>query len=310
MAVWLWDNWVLMALFAAGGWALSCVIDVYFVGDGIYRDPSDGPLIMGLFCVIPLLASLGTVDWREPDWQAPPVAALAGLCYLLHVYFSFQALVMLNDAANAEIFNTLSVLLIPVFAFVLLGEKLALVNYAAIGLAAAGILVLARLQVLRLHRHVLGNLLASVFFVALATVLQAWVLKNVSYGTAVGLFSLSAFAAAIIVLALRPRRRQHIAGLCQRFGVIFVAVQLLELSAVFCSQRATDVGPSVSLVALIECALPLFIMAFSWIVGNALCLHRRLGTIQVRSSLALQTDAAPAKLASMSLILIAIVLVQ
>ena len=299
-----------MALLAAAGWALSCVIDVFFVGDGVYREPADGPLIMGLFCVIPLLATLGTIDWQEADSGATAVAALAGICYLLHVYFYFKALFLLNDATNAEIFNTLSVLIIPLFAFVLLGEKLAWINYAAIGLATAGILVLARLQMARLSRFVIAQLVASMIFVALATVLQAWVLQHVSYGTAVGLFSMSAFVAVVVVLAIRPCRRRHVAGLCRRFGVVFACVQLLELSAVFCSQRATDVGPSVSLVALIECALPLFVMAFSWLLGNALRFLADFESVSAKSSLALQTGAAPSKLTSMLLILTAILLVQ
>ena len=310
MLFWLSDNWVLMALFAAGGWALSCVIDVYFVGDGIYRDPADGPLIAGLFCVIPLTVTTGTVEWQPPGWPVASVAAFAGVSYLLHVYFYFRALFLLNDAANAEIFNTLSVAFVPLLAFALLGERLAWLNYAAIGLAAAGILLLVCLQAKRMTGPVIANLVASVVFISLVMVLQAWVLERVDYGTAAWLFSLSAFGAVVLVLAVRSRRRRHVASLCRRFGVIFVAVELTELGAVFCSQRATDVGPSVSLVALLECTLPLFVMIFSWAAVNAMRFRDGLDTVAVRSALALQTAAAPSKFLSMSMILVAIFLVQ
>ena len=87
-------------------------------------------------------------------------------------------------------------------------------------------------------------------------------------------------------------------------------MQILEIGAVFCSQRATDVGPSVSLVALLECALPLFVMAFSWAAAHALRYYDSFHTVTVRSSLALQTSAAPSKLLSVTLILAAMLLVQ
>ena len=41
--MWIFDNWVIMALAAAAAWALSSVIDICFVGSGVYRKASDGP---------------------------------------------------------------------------------------------------------------------------------------------------------------------------------------------------------------------------------------------------------------------------
>lgn len=306
----LWSSWIAMGLLSAATWGLSCVIDVCFVGEGIYRKPADGPIVAGLFCVLPFLAFSGPETTAEIDFGIVAATFLAGICYLLHVYFYFKALFALNDASNAEIFNTLSVLLVPVLAFLLLGEILPPLHYAAICLSIIGILVLIRLQLSTLTWQVAGLLGASVLFVSLVMVLQARVLQFASYETAVSLFSLTAFVASVCLLAARTRLRRRIVHLCKRFGLLFFAVQLLELTAMLGSQRATDVGPSVSLVALLECSLPVFVMVFSWMFLAASRYWPKTGVDGIRTALASQTDAYPAKLISLVLIVAAIGLVQ
>ena len=306
----LWGNWIAMGLISAAAWGLSCVIDVCFVGEGIYRKAEDGPVVAGLFCLVPFLAFSGPETTSEVDSGVVAAAFLAGICYLLHIYFYFKALFALNDASNAEIFNTLSVLFVPVLAFLLLGEILPPLHYVAIGLSIIGILVLIRFQLSTLTWQVAGLLGASVLFVSLVMVIQAWVLQFVAYDMAVSLFSLAAFVAAVCLLATKVRLRRRILALCKRFGVLFLAVELLELTAVLGSQRATDVGPSVSLVALLECSLPIFVMVFSFMFLLAARYWPKTSLDGIRTALASQTDAYPAKLFSLVLIVTAIGLVQ
>lgn len=310
MTLGILDNWVFMSLFATGAWALSCVIDVCFVSEGVYRKASDGPAIAGLFCIAPMLVSSSTLDWINIDWTIICVGMLSGVVFLLHILFYFKALFSLNDAVNAEIFNTLCVLFVPALAFLILGERLAWPNYAAIALAALGIAVLIRFQLSRLSFAVIGYLIASVVAVSLMMVMQAWVLRHTNYATAVWLFSAAAFATAILVFGVPGRSRRRIGKMCRQFGALFVVVQLLELGAVLGSQRATDLGPSVSLVALIECSLPIFVMAFSGLFALGADRWMPVRSLALRSTLSLQTVAAPSKIASMLLIVFAILLVQ
>ena len=310
MTLALLDNWIFVALLATGAWALSCVIDVFFVSSGIYRQASDGPAIAGLFCMVPILASTGTLDWISLDRAVVTVGMLSGVAFLLHIYLYFKALFALNDAVNAEILNTLCVLFVPVLAFVLLGERLGWANYAAIALAVLGILVLIRFQLSRLSFVVIGYLVASVVMVSLMMVMQAWVLQHTNYGTAVWLFSGSAFVTVILIFGIPRNRRRRIGKMCRRFGALFVIVQLLEVGAVLGSQRATDLGPSVSLVALVECTLPIFVMLFSGLFALVGRRWMPVRSLALRSALSLQTVAAPSKITSMSLIVVAIFLVQ
>ncbi len=306
----LWDSWIAMGLISAAAWGLSCVIDVCFVGEGIYREPAEGPLIAGLFCVMPLVALENQGTMFDVDPGVAAVALLAGICYLLHIYFYFKALFALNDSSNAEIFNTLSVLVVPVLAFILLGEILDPLHYVAIGLSICGILVLVRFQLSTMTWKVVVLLGTSVLFISLVMVMQAWVLQFVAYGAAVSLFSLAAFVTVVCVIAVRMRLRRRVLDLCRRFGLLLIGVQLLELGAVLGSQRATDVGPSVSLVALLECSLPVFVMAFSWMLLGVSRHWRATDTARIRVALATQNTAYPVKLVSIVLIVGAIGLVQ
>ena len=60
----LWNNWVLMALLTPMLWAVCCVIDVCLVGEEVYKHPSDGAIISGLFCIIPILFIMATHQGR------------------------------------------------------------------------------------------------------------------------------------------------------------------------------------------------------------------------------------------------------
>lgn len=306
----LWNSWVAMSLLSAAAWGLSCVIDVCFVGEGIYRKPVDGVLIAGLFCALPFLAFNEPGNTHDVDTGVVVVALLSGIFYLLHVYFYFKALFALNDASNAEIFNTLSVLIVPILAFFMLGELLPVRYYVAIGISVLGIVVLIRFQLSVLTWQVAVLLGVSVLFVSLVMVMQAWVLRFVDYKTAVSLFSASAVVAVLALLIGRGHLRQRVLVICRRIGWLLLVVEFLELTAVFGSQRATDVAPSVSLVALLECSLPIFVMVFSAMVLGVSRYWQKIGQDDVRVALASQTDAYPAKLFSLALIVVAISLVH
>ncbi len=309
------DTWILVALISAAAWGLSCVIDVCFVGEGIYRKPVDGPLVAGIFYIIPLtIFGLPATSFETTVFDIDPgivaIAAFSGIAYLLHIYFYFKALFALNDASNAEIFNTLSVLIVPVLAFVIIGEILKPIHYVALGLAMTGIVVLVSTQLLTLTWKVALHLGLSVLCISLSMVLQAWVLQFVEFQTAAWLFAAAIFLGVMGVLAARARTRRRIVRLCGRFGALFIGVEMLELVAVLGSQRATDLGPSVSLVALLECSLPVFVMLFSWLFYSLSRHFKVIDSASIRSALAMQTRAFPVKLISLTLIVYAIGLVH
>lgn len=278
------------------------------IGKRIYRQPSDGAMITGVFCIVPVILLLPRADDVLPPPPIVLTSAAAGVCYFLHVYFQFRALFVMNDACNAEIFNTLSVLFVPVLAFALLGERLAPMHYAAIGLALVSSLLLLRRQFARVRREALYWLLASVLCVSLAMVLQARSFAASGYAGGVLVFSLATLAMSIAMVCSSAERRARFVELWKRYAWLFVALEMFELTAVFTSQRATDLAPSVSLVALVECALPVFIVLFSAIACGVVRLHAG-ASIRLQAVLDGQSSNLSAKFLSLSLIALAIAIV-
>ncbi len=306
----IYNNWLLMALLAPLAFSISCVVDVCCVGERIFRYPSDGPIVSCLFWVLPLsVVLLGVGGWHYVTLENSMPALLSGLCYFLQIYFYYRALFVENDASRAEVFNSLSVLFVPVLAFVLIGEKLSPVLYVAISLALAGVIILLRGILSSAGRTSVLLLTVSVFFGSLSMVLDAWVFDQMPYWNGVILTALGSFLSALGVAITSRRRSRRIIALCWRLGWLFMLAELIHLFGAVAGQRATAIGPSVSLVALAECTQPLFVMALSLLLAAGARYGSRI-SLDMRQALALQTIGAPAKFASMSLIGLAVFITQ
>jgi drug/metabolite transporter (DMT)-like permease len=305
----LFESWFLFGLVAVAAWGLSCVIDACFVGEGVYRKPVDGPAVAGLFFLVPVL----TADPGDVTGVAPPVlitAFLAGAVLLLHLYLYFRALFEVNDASNAEIFNTLSVIIVPLLAIVALDEVLEPIHYLAVGISAVGILMLLRCDASSVTLRVAALLIASVVSISVVIVMQAWVLQSIGYASAIWWFSLGAFASSAALLIVNALLRRRVAKILRRHGLVIVGVQCLEVAAMLGSQKATDLGPSVTLVVLLECSLPLFVMLFSWVFLVYSRYWRAAGRRNLNKVLATQTGGLTGKLLSLAVIVLAIGLSQ
>ena len=306
----LWNNWLIIAFVAPAIWAISCIIDVCLVSERIYRSPSDGPVISGLFSALPCLIFFVESDgWDNVTSTTASPAVLAGACYFLHLHLYFKALFTINDASGIETFNNMSVLLVPMLAFVMLGEQLAPKYYVAIGLAFVGILILSRSGLSGIKRRAAVFLVHAVVCLSLVMVLEEWVFQQMGYWNGVALFAVGNLLPAILVGGIQRARRLRIMGLCRRFASLFLTTELIALIAVLASQRATDLSPSVSFVAVIECTVPAFIMLLSL---GVLFISRCWKPVSsdTRHALQLQISASPTKLLSLMFIIAAILLIQ
>jgi hypothetical protein len=139
-------------------------------------------------------------------------------------------------------------------------------------------------------------------------VMQAWVFKQMDYWNGSMLFLVGNLSAAILMASVKQVRRIRVLMLCRRFWPIFVVAESIEICAVLSSQRATDIGPSVSLVAVVECTLPVFIMLLSLLLLKIPASWMQISQ-EIRYSLMIQLSAFPAKLVSMCFIGVAVFLV-
>jgi len=307
------QNWLLMAVLTPTFWAICCVLDCCLIGNKIYRKPSDGAIVSSLFCLAPLLF-LFIGDTQEVvtsvgEKGVPTNAVLAGLAFALHLFFYFRTLHRLNDVSGAETFISLSVLIVPLFAWVMLGERLPGHFYLAFIIAASGVLIQCLPAIRKVGLLLLVNMLITMTAVSLSMVLQAGALESHGFILSTVFFNLTVFFVAMTFVIANPKSRQRVVNLFQHYPVVLITGEVLSILAVLSSHRATQLGPSVSIVALIECLLPLMIIA----VSSALILMNRywpLLSSQHESILSLQLQGMQMKIGALSLVMISLLILM
>lgn len=304
------QHWVVMAALTPTLWAIGCLIDSCLIGHKIYRTPVDGVIISCLFCILPVLLvfSLNTPLQDDPMSvrALPYYAVAAGCAYASHLYFYFRTLFKLNDVSGTETFVALSVLVVPFLAWLILDENLPAHYYAGFLIAASGVVMQCLPAFKIIGRALAVNLLACVLLVSLSMVLQTHALKTHGFGLSTAAFNGACFTTAVAIILANKRCRLRIVTLCKKHAGILVTGEILGICAVLSSHRATQLGPSVSLVALIECLLPIFIIAISYGVIQLNRLTPILSSNH-QKTLALQISGVQSKVSALLLLLLAVV---
>ncbi len=270
----LWSHWILVAFLAPFFWALVNIIDIYFVS-GVYEDEWDGVIINSLFQLLPwLLPLFGLVEFVFPGWTATSIAFSSGAFLVLSYYFYFKTLFVSNDMVVVQALANLSVPLVPFLAWFLVGEQLAPVHYIGIAIAFAGAMLFS------FHGEIKEKSFGKVFalmtgtfvFLALSMVFQtmAFQASGDDFWSCFLLFSSGATIVGLLISLLDHQsirvRMKHIYGISRSFFTVFILAEVLNLLAVVALQRAIDLSPSVSFVAVIGSLAPVFVMVLSLIL--------------------------------------------
>lgn len=302
------QNWFFMALMTPTLWAIGCLVDSCLIGRRIYRRASDGAIISCLFCILPLtlvpVMAPGATITIDVERNLPVYAIASGIAYTAHLFFYFRVLHRLNDVSGAETFMSLSVLIVPLFAWLILGEVLPARFYVAFIIAAAAVALLCLPVLKYAGAGMLFNMGGGVVCVSLSMVWQAQALHSYGFAVSTIYFNLACFCIAMIVLAMDKRIRRRILRICRKYPAVLLSSEALGILAVLASHRATQQGPSVSLVALIECLLPAFIIFISFLLIR---LHR-LSPVLHRDSyrtLSMQVQWLPSKIGALFMLMIA-----
>ncbi len=236
-------------------------------------------------------------------------AVLAALLLIMHLYFYYKVLFVINDVCKLEAFNLLSVVLVPVMSILLFGERLAAIQYAAIVVATLGVSVL-------IHSHrgsergkVVVYSSVSVLTVSLSMICLVQAHDQSQSDTVMAWYFLTFVIGGIVPLLVNMRLRIRVLVLLRVFIVLFFATEIIQIAALVASQRAIDLQGSASMVALVECALPLFVILFS--AASLLIVRTFYKTrIGISNVLALQVAEIKDKSLSMLLIGLSIVITQ
>jgi uncharacterized membrane protein len=267
----LWSHWIFVAFLAPFYWALVNIIDVYFVSS-VYEDEWDGIFINSVFQLFPwLLPIFGVVSFQYPGVSATIIALLGGASLILAFFFYFKTLFIFSDVAVIQAIWNLSVPLVPFLSWLLLSEKLLPVHYGGIALAFAGAMLFLTHKEVR-AKNFLGvakTMVGAVTLFSLSMVLQsrAYDLMGNDFWTGFLIFSAGAGITGLALAFFDPKtvksRSRHLLQMTRTYFFIFFVAESLNLLAVLSSQRAIDLSPVVSFVAVIESSVPIFVMLMS-----------------------------------------------
>lgn len=281
-----YHQWLLVAFIAPTLWAITNIIDVYFV-ESIYRDEYDGAIISGLFQILPwIFVPIGLISFALSEYQAAPLF-FAGFFYITALFFFFRCLFRQNDASLIQILWNLNVPLTLFASWLLWQSPLHPVQYVGCALVFLGVCALTiKGQVpFAMIRSVALPVSGAIVFLTLSMLLSGYGYDR-STGNFFGsylLFSLGSFTAAIGLTLIRMLSRRssqeahtvaHLARLSSKYFIVFFLAELLALFGTIASQRALDLSPSVGLVATIESLTPAIIIFLSIILALTMKVFR------------------------------------
>lgn len=277
------DNWILVAFLAPMLWALVNIIDVYFV-DGIYQDEWDGLVISGLFQLAPWVVIIPFVNWdfsrliviHDGSFtidRSLPLAFLGGFFLMCAYYFYFKALFYRNDVALFQVLGNLTVVVVPILAFIIYREVLPLYQYAGMSVTLAGATILSLNKKLKVSHgeKFFWTVVMGVIFFSLSLVVEEQAyssLREQGYGNQgflIGLFFFSLGAAFSGGMFAFIKKRNPLI-LTKKYLGVFVFAEGFNFFGNLASQRAIDIAPSVSYVATIGTFIPVFVLLFSFVI--------------------------------------------
>ncbi len=263
-------DWLLVALIAPVLWAFVSVIDNFFV-ESVYKDELDGIVISAIFQLIPwLLVPLGILQFSS--FESTSVWAIgSGFFFLASLFQYFRSLFLVNDSALMQILWSLSVPLVPFFAFFFVDETLSLSHYLGIAVAFVGVLIFnfdIEPGAGKRLRRVAIPMAWAVVCMALSMVFgkKAFIVSS-NIETNFLLFCLG----GVFILLLVPlfdrmtlvKRLTQTRDLMRGHFIVFSLAEGLSVMATFSSQWAIKLAPAISFVALIESLTPVFVVLVS-----------------------------------------------
>ena len=263
----VWNNWLLIALIPPLLYAVVALFDAWFVDREIYPSARDATLISALFGSIPLLLpAVGLVDIQPMPFTVALVAFVSGVLFAVHGYYYVAALFLRNDTVLAETIMNLSVLFVPVLAFVLLEERLSMAHYSGIAMAGLAVLIMYRVSRPSAGKNLKGcwQLMVAMLLFSLVLIAGDWVYERTDFWSGFMVFTLGIFAVAVVLLLRRGQRR--VFGVIRSHWKPFLLIEGLTSLGILCSMRAVDISPSATYVAITECLGAYFILGISLLV--------------------------------------------
>jgi len=275
-----WNNWLLVGLLPPLLCAIVALIDACMVDSDVYLDPAEATIVSAFFgAILLLLPVLNIVEFSMPASDVATVAFVSGVLFSLHIYFYMAGLFKRNDTVVAETMQNLSVLLVPFFAFVLIGEVLDPAHYVGIGCAGVGVVYMyfyalgkesSRCQ--DFFSNGTAALFIAMLLFCLILIAGEWVYQRTDFWSGYLLFITGLLFGGVIFFLFSGRK--SVVRLMRNRWRLFLLIEGISTFAMLCSLRAVDISPSVTYVAITECLGAYFVLLLS---GSIFFLHKQLG---------------------------------
>ncbi len=255
--------WFLFAIFGAAIGAVVQIIDRYLNEGSVFSHPLEPAIISGVLQSM-LWVAIPFVGFEYPESQMVALLAIfGGMLHIASLFFYFQVVFSFRDVSATSMLWNLLVAMVPMLAFLLLGERLDILEYFGIFLLFSGAIALSSLERTGegIPLSVAGKMLIAVFLMGLSMVCLKGVYAHSSYWGGYLLYNFGIVGGGVIgyifFLPERFRRKFHRTFRASFF--FFLGIEFLQLLGEFFSNLATSLG-SVSLVAAIESLQPLFVI--------------------------------------------------
>jgi len=263
-------TWLLFALIAPAFYAAANLLD-NFLSAQKFRNPLSLVFYASLFNIafIPLAFLFGRGS--IPSVHLLPAIIILGVINIGYLYPYYRGL-QSDDTSVAASFFSLSRILIPLWAYLVVGERLAIVQYIGMGIILASVIIVSirfDKQAFRFSKA-FWYIGAAAFTLSFEGVLFKYLYEHgATVGTAVGGQLAVSFLIALSLLAI-PKVRKLVRSDFPAFKSstsIFIAEESFTFAAVMLENQAISRAP-VSLVKSISLLTPFYLILYAKIFGK------------------------------------------
>lgn len=258
--------WIFFAFLAPALYAVAEIFDEYLSNHGF---KNIAPLIFFAslcnFVFVPILFIIQRPELPPINMVWPLIGI--GLTNILYLYPYYKSL-KIEDTSVVSAFFSFGKIIIPVFAFVFIGEVLELREYIGIGVIILGNVLLAfrgKIKSLRLSKAFYLIILASTIL-AIDGILYKYLFENgVSWSTAIGgQLIFSGIIGCVFIFSvprLRKQLKQETLNYRKYFKLFFLE-EFFTFLAVGAEMYALTLAP-VSLVKGVGMVIPIFVLLYT-----------------------------------------------
>ncbi len=261
------NNWLYLALIAPLLWALVVLIDDNLLRK-VYRSPSFGAMVAGLFGIFPFIYFSITNESYTLPTKVMAAAIASGVLTIVFYYCYFKALSSEEPSTTVALLSLMPVFVV-ILAAVFLHESLLRKQYVGIGVIVLSSTYLGLMEARKLKfNDAIGYVLAGSVVGAIASILAKFAYDQATFKTVFPWISFGFFVtgAAIYIFGHSAEAKR----LAKKTGIalvlVMLTIELLNFGAEFTQGLAISRGP-VSIIRAIEGIQPLYMLLFAIVLG-------------------------------------------